>query len=176
MNSTVFIRKAGKEDVDSIVSIGKKTFWETYSEAGLNGTLSTFVEEKFNEQRVGAELEQADTSFYLAFVNNMPVAFAKLKSDRRVKGIETKKALEIERIYVLKEYQGAKVGKELMDSCIQVAIENNYDLIWLQVWQKNSKAIQFYQKAGFVVFDTATFNFALNIEQDDFLMRLDLYY
>ncbi len=176
MSSTVFIRKAGIEDLDSIVSIGKKTFWETYAEAGLNGILDTYVEEKFNREKIDSELTREDTDFYLAFVNEMPVAFTKLRNDRTIKGVEGKKALEIERIYVLKEYQGEKVGKELMDSCIQMAISNQYDVIWLQVWQKNSKAIQFYQKAGFSVFDTAIFNFALNIEQDDFLMRLDLYY
>lgn len=176
MSDTIFIRKADMNDVGSVVSIGKKTFWETYSEAGLNGVLDTYVEEKFNDQKISTELEQADTDFYLAFVNDSPVAFTKLRNDRVVKGLAGKKALEIERIYVLKEYQGLKVGKELMDSCIQMAIDNGYDVIWLQVWQQNSKAIQFYQKAGFVVFDTTIFNFALNIAQDDFLMRLDLYY
>ncbi len=176
MSNTVFVRKAGIEDMSTIVDIGKRTFSETYSEAGLNGTLSTCVDQKFNEQEIEKELSRPFTEFYLAFANDRPVAFTKLRHDSTVKGIEGKKALEIERIYVLKEYQGVKVGKELMDSCIQMAIQNRYEVIWLQVWQRNNKAIRFYQKAGFVVFDTAVFNLALNIEQDDFLMRLDLYY
>ncbi len=176
MSDAIFIRKAVADDVEAVVGIGKKTFGETYSEAGLNGVLDTYVEEKFNARKISAELEKTDTEFYLAFVHNTPVAFTQLRSDRVVKGLAGKKALEIERIYVLKEYQGLKVGKELMDSCIQTAIRNGFEVLWLQVWQKNNKAIQFYQKAGFVVFDTTIFNFALNIAQDDFLMRLDLYY
>lgn len=176
MNNTVSIRKAGLEDAETIVNVGKKTFWETYSEAGLNGTLSTYVEQKFNLEKITAELNRNDTEFYLGYVDNQPVAFTKLRNDRVVKGIEGKKALEIERIYVLKEYQGFKVGKEMMDSCKKMAIDHQYEVIWLQVWQRNDKAIQFYLKAGFVVFDTAIFNYALNVEQDDFLMRLDLFY
>lgn len=172
----VVIRKAQKKDSDTIVDLGKKTFVETYSEIGFDETLEQHVGEKFAPQRIQEELANPMASFYLAYVNDVPVAFTKLRSDRKPRGIENKKTLEIERIYVLREFQGLKVGWEMMEHCKQLAKQQQYDVIWLQVWQQNHRAIQFYQKAGFVVFETAVFNYSAGHMQHDFLMRLNLYY
>jgi len=57
----------------------------------------------------------------------------------------------------------------------ELARKDGYQTIWLQVWQKNNKAIRFYQKAGFTVFETASFLLGSSSQQD-FLMRYDLYY
>ncbi|MCC6289128.1 MAG: GNAT family N-acetyltransferase, partial [Chitinophagaceae bacterium] len=117
-----------------------------------------------------------DACFYIGFVEDTPAAFTKLRSDRKAKALDQLNGIEIERIYVLKEYQGLKVGKLMMDRCIEIALQDKYDMIWLQVWQHNTKAIQFYQKAGFVIYETTTFNYIKDITQEDFLMRLNLYY
>ena len=56
-----------------------------------------------------------------------------------------------------------------------LAKSEGFKAIWLQVWQKNNKAIRFYQKVGFVVYETATFILGDDVQQD-FLMRYDLLY
>ncbi|MBX3257847.1 MAG: GNAT family N-acetyltransferase [Chitinophagaceae bacterium] len=176
MSNVIHIRKAERHDSGTIVDLGRRTFVETYAEVGGNEALEAYVRQKFSPEKIEEELNNPFARFYIGFVNDIAVAFTKLRNDRKAKGLEEKKAVEIERIYVLKEYQGFKVGKEMMEKCRQLAIEEKYDTIWLQVWQHNSKAISFYQKAGFVVFETAVFNFTPTVQQDDFLMRLDLYY
>ena len=115
-------------------------------------------------------------TFYIGFSDNAPVAFTTLRNDRKARGLEQQNALEIEGIYVLKEFQGVKVGREMLTQSIAVATSAGYDLIWLQVWQKNMKAIQFYQKAGFVIYETAVSGYRNEITQSDFLMRFNLYY
>lgn len=176
MDNHIHIRKAIQEDRDTIVELGRKTFVETYSEVSGNGALELYVEQKFSPEKIDEELNNPYACFYISFIQDTPVAFTKLRSDRQPKGLVDKKTIEIERIYVLKEYQGFKVGKEMIEKCKAVAMEDNYDIIWLQVWQYNHKAIQFYQKAGFVIYETAVFNYTMEMKQDDFLMRFDLYY
>lgn len=176
MNDKIVIRRAATGDCNTIVDLGKRTFIQTYSEIAFDESLELHVGGKFAPDRILEELENPEAIFYIAFKDEVPVAFTKLRFDRKPGGIENKKALEIERIYVLREYQGFKVGRQLMDYCIQFAKDGRYEMIWLQVWQKNQRAIQFYQKSGFVIFDTAIFNYVAGQVQDDFLMRLDLYY
>lgn len=176
MNNVIHIRKAEAQDCHTIVDLGKKTFVETYAEVGANEALEAYVRQKFSPEKIEEELGNPSSRFYIGFVNDIAVAFTKLRNDRKAKGLEGRNAIEVERIYVLKEYQGVKVGKEMMEECKRLAAEEKYDTIWLQVWQRNSKAIQFYQKLGFVVFETAIFNFTGSLQQDDFLMRFDLYY
>jgi ribosomal protein S18 acetylase RimI-like enzyme len=62
-----------------------------------------------------------------------------------------------------------------MEKIKSLGKEENYPVIWLQVWQQNHKAIRFYQNAGFVVYETTGFRFGNDIQQD-YLMRYDLYF
>lgn len=149
---------------------------ETYSEISSNAAVQEYIERRLSAEKIEEEWNNPKACFYIGFMNNEPVAFTRMRFDRIAKGLPDKTAIEIERIYVLKEYQGFKVGRQMMEKCRQVAMREKFDTIWLQVWQHNHKAIQFYQKAGFVVYETALFSYGMNMLQDDFLMRLDLYY
>lgn len=176
MDNSIYIRKATPEDYYTIAELGRKTFVETYSEVTHDEALQAYLEKKFTPEVIEKEMNKPAACFYIGFVENTAVAFTKLRNDRKAKGLEQINGIEIERVYVLKEYQGLKVGKLMMDRCIDIATEDKYDMIWLQVWQHNNKAIQFYQKAGFVIYETTTFNYTKDITQEDFLMRLNLYY
>ncbi len=176
MDTIIHIRKAVKEDCAIIVALGKRTFMETYSEISSNAAVQEYIERRLSAEKIEEEWNNPKACFYIGFMNNEPVAFTRMRFDRIAKGLPDKTAIEIERIYVLKEYQGFKVGRQMMEKCRQVAMREKFDTIWLQVWQHNHKAIQFYQKAGFVVYETALFSYGMNMLQDDFLMRLDLYY
>lgn len=176
MDNSIYIRKATLEDCDIIVDLGRRTFVETYAEVTDDVALQAYMEEKFSPEAVECALQKIDACFYIGITENIPVAFTKLRSDRKAKGLVDVNGIEIERIYVLKEYQGLKVGKLMMDRCKEIAVNDKYDMIWLQVWQHNNKAIQFYQKAGFVIYETTTFNYTEDTAQEDFLMRYNLYY
>ncbi|MBS1752115.1 MAG: GNAT family N-acetyltransferase [Bacteroidetes bacterium] len=176
MESNIFIRQADIEDCKVIVDIGRKTFKEAYSEISNHGVIENYLEDKFSEGAIASELNNTCVTFYIGFSDNAPVAFTTLRNDRKARGLEQQNALEIEGIYVLKEFQGVKVGREMLTQSIAVATSAGYDLIWLQVWQKNMKAIQFYQKAGFVIYETAVSGYRNEITQSDFLMRFNLYY
>jgi len=74
---------------------------------------------------------------------------------------------------VLKEYQGKKVGQLLFDKAIGIALQKNFDYVWLGVWEKNLRAIKFYLRNGFVEFDKHVFKLG-NDEQTDTMMKLKL--
>ncbi|MEX1301581.1 MAG: GNAT family N-acetyltransferase, partial [Desulfotignum sp.] len=78
--------------------------------------------------------------------------------------------LEIERIYVLKEFHGKTVGQQLYEKAMEIAKEKSVTYVWLGVWEKNSKAIRFYEKNGFKAFDTHIFRLG-NDKQTDILMK-----
>jgi ribosomal protein S18 acetylase RimI-like enzyme len=82
-------------------------------------------------------------------------------------------ALEIERIYVLKDFHGKKVGQLLFDKAITIAKAKHVAYVWLGVWEENKRALQFYTKNGFVEFDQHVF--VLGDEaQTDIMMKLAL--
>jgi len=174
MNQTLEIVKATTTDAELIVSLARRTFIDTYSELGIRNNMGRYMEEYFNVEKVSEELAREDLHFYIARLQDQPVGFTKLRNDRMPRGIADKRCLEIERIYILKEFQGNSGGKELMNVIKKMARESRYQVIWLQIWQKNEKAVQFYRKSGFVVYETTVFNFYDELH-DDFLLRYDLY-
>lgn len=87
--------------------------------------------------------------------------------------LKDSKSFEIERIYVLKEYQGKDVGQLLYQKALAIAKQSNVEYIWLGVWEKNVRAINFYKKNGFVTFDTHIFKLG-DEQQTDFMMKLQL--
>jgi ribosomal protein S18 acetylase RimI-like enzyme len=175
MNTEIKICKADSNCAGTIVELARKTFVETYGESGNEEDVQNYIDEKFAFSKVEQELNHEEIKFFIARADERTVGFTKIRSDRKGKNLNDKKCLEIERIYVLKEYQGFHVGKELMNTIKQIAREEGFETIWLQVWQKNTKAVQFYQKAGFVAYETTTFHYGSSFHHD-YIMRLDLYY
>jgi hypothetical protein len=174
MKPSLDIRQANDGDASSIIELAQKTFVETYGETNKKENVELYMATMFSMDKICAEIRGDAERFYIAFNNGTPVGFTKMRSDRHARGLDGKRAIEIERIYVLKDFQGLKVGKELLDKCKSVASEEDYKIIWLQVWQRNSKAVQFYQKGGFVIYETATFQFGDEVHQD-YVMRYDFY-
>jgi len=174
MKPALDIRLAIPDDASIIIDLAQKTFVETYGETNKRENVDLYMETMFSPDKIRTEIGGPNERFFIAFNNGNPVGFTKLRDDRKGRGLDGKKALEIERIYVLKDYQGLKVGKELLDKCKAMAADENFTVIWLQVWQRNAKAVQFYQKGGFVIYETATFQFGDEIHQD-YVMRYDFY-
>jgi ribosomal protein S18 acetylase RimI-like enzyme len=98
----------------------------------------------------------------------LKINFGKSQTD-----LQQENAIEVERIYILNEFQGKKIGQLLFDKAIQISIQEKADYIWLGVWEENVRAIKFYLKNGFVEFDKHIFKLG-NDEQTDIMMKLEL--
>ncbi len=171
MSKNYHIRKANIADINSLCEIGAKTFVETYEKENTPENLQKYLDEKFNEKQILDELSTPQTIFLLVELEDEVIGYSKL----RVNSVENPnpKALEIERIYITKQYHGQKLGALLMQGCVDTAIENNYESLWLGVWEHNPKAIAFYRKWGFEVFGTHIFQLG-DDAQTDFLMQKTL--
>ncbi len=174
MHKTITIEKAGPEHVHIILGLATKTFVETYGEFNDPQNVQQYISESFSEALIRSELSNVHVSFFVAYLDGLPVGFTKLRNDRKAKALEGVRTIEVQRFYVLKEFQGYNAGKALMEKIMAEARLGGYHTIWLQVWQKNDKAIRFYQRAGFVVYETTSFQFGNEIHQD-FLMKYELY-
>ena len=66
-----------------------------------------------------------------------------------------------------------KAGQKLFEKALQIAEQKNVDHVWLGVWEKNIRAIRFYEKNGFAEFDKHLFKLG-NDEQTDIMMKLPM--
>lgn len=101
------------------------------------------------------------------------IGYLKVNFEQSQTELKDDKALEIERIYVLKEFHGKNVGQALYEKAIELAKEKKVKYVWLGVWEQNQRAIKFYQKNGFIPFDKHIFTLG-DDKQTDILMKLIL--
>ena len=160
-------------DIDQLQQIGRQTFFETFSAENTEENINTYLKEGFSLEKLTDELNDKNAEFYFAELDSKIIGYLKLNSGPSQTELKDDKALEIERIYVLKEFHGNKVGQLLYEKAIEVARQTNADYVWLGVWEKNPRAINFYKKNGFVEFDKHIFKLG-NDEQIDIMMRLQL--
>jgi ribosomal protein S18 acetylase RimI-like enzyme len=59
----------------------------------------------------------------------------------------------------------------LMNACIDKAIQDGHDVLWLGVWERNRGAIHFYEKRGFVQVGSLPFVFGDQLHTDLVMTR-----
>ncbi len=160
-------------DIDQLQKISRQTFFETFSTKNTEENMRKYLEEGFSIDKLTAELTDKNAEFHFALLDNTVIGYLKLNFGQSQTELKDDKALEIERIYVLKEFHGKKVGQVLYEKTIQIAKQVNADYVWLGVWEENPRAISFYKKNGFVEFDKHIFKLG-DDEQTDIMMKLKL--
>ncbi len=167
------IIKVQPEHIHLLKSIGVTTFYETFSADNSKENMNTYLEKSFSLKRLAGELADKNSAFYFAIVDNKQVGYLKLNFGISQTEIKEEKALEIERIYVLKAFQGKKIGQLLYEKALEIARNKKVLYVWLGVWENNHKAIRFYEKNGFTTFDKHIFKLG-NDKQTDIMMKLQL--
>ena len=167
------IRKVTLNDIEQLQQIGRQTFSETFSSSNTEENMTTYLEEGFSNENLIEELNNESSEFYFALSENELVGYLKINFGQSQTELQDDTALEIERIYVLKEFHGKKVGQVLYEKAIEIAKQKNAHYVWLGVWEENPRAISFYKKNGFVEFDKHIFKLG-DDEQTDIMMKLKL--
>lgn len=171
--SRLILKKANTDDLIALQKISIETFSSTYSSLNSQENMKLYVSESLSDFQLMAEIRSSSSEFYLAYKDSCLIGYCKLNfPDKRKKPIDNN-SMEIERIYLLEKYHGNGYGKDLFESIIEIARARNIDRIWLGVWSKNTVAIKFYKKLGFIKFDQHLFKLGKD-EQLDYLLELTI--
>ena len=167
------INKITLSDIYQLQEISKQTFYESFSAGNTEENMAKYLEEEFSIKKLEAELIDINSEFYFASMFDKIIGYIKLNFGPSQTELKENHALEIERIYVLKEFHGKNIGQLLYNKAIQIAELKKLDYVWLGVWEENPRAINFYKKNGFEEFDKHLFKLG-NEEQTDIMMKLKL--
>ncbi|HYC86732.1 MAG TPA: GNAT family N-acetyltransferase [Chryseosolibacter sp.] len=169
----VTIRTATQEDVPTLVELGIRTFRESFEEMNTPENMKLYLDSTFTTEKLSAEFREPNAVFFLACEKEIPVGFAKVRASKTPEGLNSTRAIEIERIYVVREQIGKGAGQKLMQTCLDLARQKRYEFVWLGVWEHNARALRFYKKWGFEHFSQHVFMLGLDA-QTDLLMKKKL--
>ena len=158
------------DDLDRLVAIARETFVESFAAMNTEANMRAYIDEALTAERLAAELADEHSAFYLATLGEEVIGYLKVNTGTAQTESTDANSLEIERIYVRKAFHGHKVGQRLLDKALEIGRERNAEAVWLGVWEKNPRAIRFYEKNGFASFGTHIFQMG-DDPQTDILMR-----
>ncbi|KUJ52928.1 GNAT family N-acetyltransferase [Chryseobacterium sp. JAH] len=166
----IILKQIGIENVDQLQKIAKQTFFDTFSPDNTEENMAEYMAKGFTIEKLTAEIKNENSEFFFALSDEEAVGYLKINFRDAQTELQDNDSLEIERIYVLKDFHGKKVGQILYKKALEIAKDKNLGYVWLGVWEENRRAVQFYRKNGFVEFGQHIFKFG-NEDQTDLMMK-----
>ncbi len=167
------IKKCTLDDLLILQKISIETFNDTFKDQNSPENMKAYLEKAFNSRQLQRELSNNSSEFYFIYFNDEHAGYLKVNSNEAQSENIGDESLEIERIYIRNKFQGKGLGKYLINKAEEIAIGKKKNRIWLGVWEKNEKAIKFYEKQGFVQAGAHSFYMG-DEEQLDYIMTKTL--
>jgi ribosomal protein S18 acetylase RimI-like enzyme len=165
------VREAEFSDVAAMREVAIQSYVDTFAEVNTPENMSTFLDKAYSQQKLEEEFYETGSVLYLAWNDNRVAGFLRMRSSEEVAAELGSNTIELQRLYIHKDFQNQKVGRILMQKAIDYALEEKFEWIWLGVWERNFNAQRFYAKWGFEKFGEHVFQMGDDPQTDWLLKR-----
>lgn len=172
------IRPATLADIDRLTNLSASTMREAfgppYNPADL---VEEYVQSNLTVPMLISELADPYSTFFLVeSPDGTAMGYAKLRQQAPPRQMpklirQAGKSIELQRIYLSQTYVGQGQGRQLMNHCLTWARTQGYAVVWLGVWERNTRALAFYEKIGFTRFGFHYFQFGSERQRDFWLYK-----
>ena len=156
-----------------LAQLAEKTFREAFEALNDPEDFQYYITQAFDEDQIRKELSSEESEFHLLYQDNLLAGYYKTNVLQAQTEIKDSEGMELERIYVLSEYQGMGHGRFMLQAAKEKARSQAKTYLWLGVWKENTDAVRFYQENGFQIFGEHPYYIGKD-RQMDWLMRFDL--
>lgn len=148
------IRPARSDDAEALSALKLRTFRETFLEEGFAipypaADLELFETGSYSLTAVSAELADPTKRTWVAEEDGRLLGYAQVGPCKLPHADVAEGQGELYQLYVLREAQGLKLGKRLLDAAMAYLAEAHPGPVWLGVWSGNDKAQTVYAARGF---------------------------
>jgi GNAT superfamily N-acetyltransferase len=173
LTSSITIRRATPADAARLASFAATAFTDTFAADNRPEDMAAYLAESFGEAEQRAELEDPAVTVLLAEKDDALVGYAMLRDGDAAGPVASARgeAIEIARLYAGKRWIGAGIGALLMQRCLDEARARARDTIWLGVWERNARAIAFYERWGFAHVGSQPFTLGSDVQTDHVMAR-----
>ena len=169
--SPIVTRAAQPDDAALLAELGATTFAETFESANTPDDFRAYMAAAFGEALQRAELEDPDTTVFFAERDGEAVGYVMLREGRAPSFVAADDALQIVRLYARQSVLGRGVGAALMQRTLAEAAGRGKDAVWLGVWDRNDRAIRFYESWGFHRSGSQPFLLGFDLQTDLVMVR-----
>lgn len=167
----IAVRIATLGDAELLAELGARTFFDAFAADNTEADMSAYLVGAFSAGIQATELADPETAFLVATSDEGPVGYARLRTGRGPACVAGESPVEIVRFYSDTLWIGRGVGNALMGACLDNAESLGCDVVWLDVWERNPRAIRFYERWGFAAVGKQDFVLGDDVQHDLLMAR-----
>jgi ribosomal protein S18 acetylase RimI-like enzyme len=144
------IRRGQPGDAQALAEFAARTFTETFAAANRPEDMAAYLPAAYGAGQQSRELASSDVVTLIVEAESGAIAaFAMLRRGSVPACVTGDTPVELWRFYVDRPWHGTGLAQRLLTAVHGAAAEFAARTLWLGVWEKNDRAIAFYEKSGF---------------------------
>jgi ribosomal protein S18 acetylase RimI-like enzyme len=165
------IRIAVRQDAAQLAQLAERTFRDTFASENTAKDMELHCRNSYGEAQQAAEIENPAILTLLCEEGDALVGFAQLRWRSETPSVVAAVPGEIYRLYVDRAWHGRGIAQHLMQASLDALADRGCDAVWLGVWERNPRAIAFYEKSGFVAVGSHVFTVGTDAQRDVIMTR-----
>ena len=143
------IRRATVADAATLTALGRRTYSDTFAADNTPEDVAQFLDSAYSTELQTRELADPALTYLVVESDNGMIAFALIRKGKANPCVDDPGAIEVQRFYVDRSSHGTGVAQQLMTACVDFAESCGAETLFLGVWERNARALRFYEKHGF---------------------------
>jgi ribosomal protein S18 acetylase RimI-like enzyme len=165
------LRTATTDDAEPLTDFSRRTFLDTYAQHNTPADMEIYLAQSLGTAQWREILSRPEHRVFLLEDDRGLAGYAELRQGFTPECVSTAVPVELCRLYVAKERFGQRLGTRLMEACVEEAVQRGGTGLWLGVWQKNERALEFYRRSGFSIVGTQFFPLGKDLQDDWVMLR-----
>lgn len=170
-SSGIAVRRATPSDAARLADFARAAFVDAFGAQNDPRDMADYLAGAFGEPLQRAELTDPGCTVFLAEHEGELAGYAMLRDGAPPACVPDRSAIEIARLYAGQPWIGAGIGTLLMQRCLVEAAARGRRTIWLGVWERNVRAIGFYQRWHFSIVGSQSFQLGSDRQNDRVMCR-----
>lgn len=162
----MIIRRATIDDAAALAELAERTFRDAFGAMNDPDDLEAYCAKAYGEAQQRAEILDRDGITLVADERTL-IAYAQVRRSEARWG-----DVELARFYVDRTRHGGGLAQLLMTAALAAARDLGGRSIWLGVWERNPRAIAFYEKCGFEDAGSQPFVVGTDVQTDRVMVRV----
>jgi ribosomal protein S18 acetylase RimI-like enzyme len=160
------LRPALPADAASLAALAERTFRDAFGAGNSPANMELHCAKAFGPEIQQREIADRGLVTMIAEIDDRMVGYSQLRLLHAHASVVAERPAELNRIYVVAEWHGRGVARDLMQHALDTAARAGCDCLWLGVWEHNPKAMAFYRKFGLDVTGSHAFMLGNDLQRD----------
>lgn len=165
MTPTAHLRPARADDAATLAAFAAQAFTDTYRDLDDAQDIADYCAEHFQPEVMAGVIADPACRTLLAMVGEQLAGYAIVR-DKPPPPCVRGRALQLWRLYLGQGFIGQKLGARLMQAAQAEARRQGAGTLWLGVYDRNVRAVEFYRRFGFAQVGVSEFLFGGRIYSD----------